>query len=114
MPLMKKGTTNGSTATATAPQTDASAEHKPSDCQPTQPAPTRKRSAESAITKDDYWRRREERDIERDKHMAWSGLAQAALDSVSVAQLNTDNTEDGLVSLVARIVDKLLKVRDSR
>jgi hypothetical protein len=108
MPLLKKGSTNGSTATAT-PPTEAP---QATIAKTTEQSATRKRQPE--MTKDDYWKRREERDIDRDKHMAWSGLAQAALNSVSVAQLNTDNTEDGLVSLVSRIVDKLLKVRDSR
>lgn len=66
------------------------------------------------MTKDDYWRRREERDIETSKNMAWSGLAQAALMSVSVCQLNIDNTEDGLVDLVSRLTNKLLAKRDNK
>jgi hypothetical protein len=70
--------------------------------------------AKTPMTRDDYWRRREERDIQRDKDMAWSGIAQAALASVGVIQLNADNTEDGLVALVVRITDKLLKARDDR
>ena len=70
--------------------------------------------AKAPLTKEGYWDRKEERDIQRDKDMAWSGLAQAALGSVGVIQLNAENTEDGLVSLVVRITDKLLKARDSR
>jgi hypothetical protein len=70
--------------------------------------------AKAPLTKEGYWDRKEERDVQRDKDMAWSGLAQAALASVGVIQLNADNTEDGLVSLVVRITDKLLKARDSR
>ena len=70
--------------------------------------------AAAPMTKDDYWRNREARDVERDAHMAWSGLAQAALNSVSVAQLNVENTEDGLVDLVTRITNKLLAKRDGK
>ena len=108
MPLLKKPI-NGS-PTAPSQDTCTPADHA-TVANATQPT-TRKRQTE--MTKDDYWRRREERDVERDKHMAWSGLAQAALTSVSVAQLNIDNTEDGLVGLVARITGKLLKLRDNR
>jgi hypothetical protein len=68
----------------------------------------------SHLSKEEYWDRKEARDVQRDKDMAWSGLAQAAIQSGLVAQFNMENTEDGLVITVARIVDKLLKVRDSR
>lgn len=68
--------------------------------------------ANAPLTKDSYWDRKEERDIQRDKDMAWSGLAQAAISSPYVAQFNMENTEDGLVALVVRITDKLLKARD--
>jgi hypothetical protein len=66
------------------------------------------------MTKDDYWRRREERDVQRDKDMAWSGLAQAALDSVGLVQLNTSNTLEGFVELVVKATDLLLQARDKR
>jgi len=72
-------------------------------------SPTKKHIA----SKDEYWTNREERDIHRDKDMAWSGLAQAALSSVSVAQLNVDNTKEGLVKLVAELTALLLKERDA-
>jgi len=41
------------------------------------------------MTKDDYWRRREERDIEKDKHIRLSGLLQALLGSVNFGQYCT-------------------------
>lgn len=66
------------------------------------------------MTKDDYWRSREERDIKRDKDMAWSGLAQAALGSVGIVQLNTTNTLEGFVELVVKATDLLLQARDKR
>jgi hypothetical protein len=66
------------------------------------------------LSKEEYWDRKEDRDIQRDKDMAWSGLAQAAIASPYVAQFNLENTEDGLVDLVVRITDKLLKARDAR
>lgn len=76
---------------------------------------SKERSVKNApMTKDDYWRRREERDAQRDKDMAWSGLAQAALDSVGIVQLNTTNTLEGFVELVVKATDLLLKARDSR
>jgi len=88
----------------------------PAESLPPMPENDKKASMprQKEMTKDDYWRRREERDAQRDKDMAWSGLAQAVLQSVAAAQMNIENTEDGLVALVARITDKLLKVRDNR
>ena len=56
----------------------------------------------------------EERDVQRDKDMAWSGLAQAALDSVGLVQLNTENTLEGFVALVVKATDLLLQARDKR
>lgn len=67
--------------------------------------------AKSLLTKDEYWTRREERDIQRDKDMAWSGLAQAALQSVGILQLNTSNTLEGLLALVNEATTKLLAMR---
>lgn len=118
MPLMKK-----SSAAVAEPPTHAS-----SDCQPTQPAasiPTPEQLAQVATVKekvgksasmsrDDYWRRREERDVQRDKDMAWSGLAQAAMQSVGLVQLNTNNTLEGLVELVVKTTNLLLKARDDK
>jgi hypothetical protein len=109
MPLTKKALTNDSIIVAPAVES-LKVESSVTTEAPKPPRHTR----ETSMTKDDYWRRREERDGQRDKDMAWSGLAQAALGSVLVAQLNTDNTEDGLVKLVARITEKLLKERDAR
>jgi hypothetical protein len=69
---------------------------------------------EAPMTKDDYWRRREERDVQRDKDMAWSGLAQAALDSIGLVQLNTSNTLEGFVELIVKATDLLLQARDKK
>lgn len=109
MPLMKKL----SIATAEPPKTET-----PTPKQLAQVATVKKSIAKAAnnapMSKDDYWRRREERDTQRDKDMAWSGLAQAALDSVGLIQLNTTNTLEGFVELVVKATDLLLAARDKR
>lgn len=110
MPLLKKG----STTTAEPP-----AQETPTVGQLAKVEETKKTAAKKAVdsapmTKDDYWRRREERDIQRDKDMAWSGLAQAALTSVGLVQFNTGNTVEGLVELVAKTTNLLLAARDKR
>lgn len=83
--------------------------------------PVSRHARETLITKDDYWRRREERDIQkedrqvqRDKDMAWSGLAQAVIQSVGIIQFNTAGTVEGLVELTVRVTDLLLQARDKR
>lgn len=68
----------------------------------------------AATTKDEYWTNREERDIQRDKDMAWSGLAQASLASVGLLQLNMTNTLEGYLELVVKATDLLLQARDKR
>jgi glutamate synthase domain-containing protein 2 len=111
MPLLKK---SPETIIEEAIKTKASVEQKNKVEHPsTKSTKTAVEKGKTPLTKEGYWDRKEERDIQRDKDMAWSGLAQAALSSVGVIQLNADNTEDGLVSLVVRITDKLLKARDN-
>ncbi len=110
MPLSKAG----STAVApTTTATNASGGTISAAIAAAQAAPARAAAKKSAggMSKDEYWDRKELRDIERDKHMAWSGLAQAALTSGVVAQFNIDNTEDGLVAAVVRITEKILAKR---
>ena len=63
------------------------------------------------LSKEEYWDRKELRDIQRDRDMAWSGIAQAALQSVYVGQFNVENSVDGLVKVVAEVTTKLLALR---
>lgn len=129
MPLMKKTAETQATDRVTTEQPSALAITGSPDAQqqdniaktetsasPKRLGGTRKAGdkTEAPMTKDDYWRRREERDVQRDKDMAWSGLAQAALQSVGLIQLNTDNTLEGLLMLVDKTVGSLLQIRDQR
>lgn len=109
MPLLKKGSTT----------VEPPAQETPTSEQLAKVVETKKQAGKKAadsapMTKDDYWRRREERDVQRDKDMAWSGLAQAALTSVGLVQFNTNNTIEGLVELVVKTTDLLLAARDKR
>ncbi len=111
MPLLKKAPT--ATESNSAIGTMAKAAETGTPEQLTQVAAAKKAVTKRiATTKDEYWTNREERDIQRDKDMAWSGLAQAALDSVGLLQLNTTNTLEGFVELVVKTTDLLLKARD--
>lgn len=58
--------------------------------------------AQALMTKDDYWRRREERDIETGIHIRRSGVWQAALQSMGVQQLNAANTLESFLALVEK------------
>lgn len=104
MPLVKKSPT----AIAEAPKTEEATREQLVQVTAAKKAAAKK----SATTKDEYWSNREERDIQRDKDMAWSGLAQAALDSVGLLQLNTSNTHEGFLELVVKTTDLLLQARD--
>lgn len=107
MPLVKKSTA------VVAPQPEAMAIEAPKPIEAVKAA-LKKATNDAPITKDDYWRRREERDVQRDKDMAWSGLAQAALTSVGLVQLNATNTAEGLVDVVVQVTELLLAARDKR
>jgi hypothetical protein len=113
MPLIKNG--NVRQGTDGSPMVAVNSTASTNDTVVSSPTTKKTAARKTAVhlTKEEYWDRKEARDIQRDKDMAWSGLAQAALSSVGVIQLNADNTEDGLVSLIVRITDKLLKARDS-
>jgi hypothetical protein len=60
---------------------------------------------EKPLTKDDYWRRREERDIETGIRIRRSGVWQAALKSVGVLQFNTSGTLEGMLALVEKVAE---------
>jgi hypothetical protein len=57
------------------------------------------------MTKDDYWKNREARDIETGIRIRRSGVWQASLNSVGLLQLNTENTLEGFLALVAKAAD---------
>lgn len=61
-------------------------------------APAQKR--EAPMTKDDYWRRREERDIRTGECMRLSGVLQALLGSVNFGQFCTVADKDAYLAHV--------------
>jgi hypothetical protein len=65
--------------------------------------------AEAPMTKDDYWRNREERDIEKDQRISRQGMFQAALQSTGVLQLNTGNTLEDYLKLVEQTAERGLQ-----
>jgi len=84
MPLIKKTVA----AIAEPPKQDA-----PTPAQEAHAAAVKKGVAKATssapMTKDDYWRQREERDISKDKHIRLSGILQALLNSVNFGQYCT-------------------------
>jgi hypothetical protein len=65
--------------------------------------------AEGSMTKDDYWKRREERDIQNSQHMRRAGAFQACLQSVGLLQLNTGNTLEDYLKLVEQAADRCVQ-----
>lgn len=61
---------------------------------------------EAAMSKDDYWRRREERDLDTQTHIRRSGVWQAAIQSMGLLQLNTNNTLEDYLKLVEQAADR--------
>lgn len=110
MPLTKKASTvtleNVANAITTAHQEDLKAVNS----QPTQPAPTRAPAErKTSLTKDDYWRRREERDIRTGECMRLSGVLQALLGSVNFGQFCTVADKDAYLSHVEEASLRLAK-----
>lgn len=68
-----------------------------------------KRHIESAMTKDDYWRRREERDLIKDKHIRLSGVLQAVLGSVNFGQYCTVADKNAYLADVEEAALRLAK-----
>lgn len=68
---------------------------------------TIKPMVKQAMTKDDYWRRREERDLEKDKHIRLSGILQALLGSVNFGQYCTGTDRNAYLNDVQEAALKL-------
>lgn len=65
------------------------------------------RKATAELSKDDYWRRREDRDIETGIRIRRSGVYQAALQSVGLMQYCP--TLDDYLKMLVRVADEGLK-----
>lgn len=100
MPLTKKLSSNSEeTATTSAtPQTGGLIE----------PERNHSSRAQKEMTKDDYWRRREERDIETGVRIRRSGVIQAAAMSVGTSQYNLGSTIDSYADVVEKLAERML------
>lgn len=65
-----------------------------------------KAGASAPLTKESYWERKEERDIETGKRIRRSGVWQAALQSMGSLQFNQGGTLDSFLDLVDKIADR--------
>lgn len=109
MPLKK----SGSSAAVAEPPTQAAASTTPSAATPA-PAPAAapkaapKQSAPKGakLDKEEYWTRKEERDIETGKRIRRSGVWQAALQSMAGLQFNQGGTLETYLDLVDKIADR--------
>jgi hypothetical protein len=84
MPLIKKV----ATITAEPPKQDAPTPEQEAHVTATKKS-IAKATSNAPMTKDNYWRQREERDIAKDKHIRLSGILQALLNSVNFGQYCT-------------------------
>jgi hypothetical protein len=68
---------------------------------------TREAGAKAAapLSKDDYWKNREARDIETGIRIRRSGVWQAALQSTGLLQLNVGNTLQDFLAIVEKAAD---------
>ncbi len=67
------------------------------------------KAKDAEMTKDDYWRRREERDIETQRGIRLSGVLQALLESVNFGQYCTGTTAEDYLTKVEEAALRLAK-----
>jgi len=101
MPLSKKG----ATATAEAPAAVVTPATTPPPAKKLGGTREAGAKASAPMTKDGYWERKEARDIETGIRIRRSGVWQAALQSMGILQLNTNNTLEGFLALVEKAAD---------
>lgn len=107
MPL-KKLATNGSAATAEAPVTAQATINVSSLTPLVAPKAAPKQMApkvSKADTKENYWERKEDRDIETGKRIRRSGVWQAALQSMAGLQFNQAGTVESYLALVDKLAE---------
>lgn len=63
----------------------------------------------AVASKDEYWANREERDIEKDKHIRLSGVLQALLGSVNFGQYCTGTTAEDYLTKAEQAALRLAK-----
>lgn len=113
MPLTKRAETAPSVASsvAAAALPPAGTPALPTEFMGTQPVAAAKRlggtrkpgeKAETPLTKEGYWDRKEVRDIETGIRIRRSGVWQASLQSVGILQLNRENTLESFLALVEK------------
>lgn len=69
-------------------------------------APKQSAPKGAKLDKEEYWTRKEERDIETGKRIRRSGVWQAALESMSGLQFNQGGTLETYLDLVDKIADR--------
>lgn len=67
------------------------------------------RKADAPMTKDDYWRNREERDIENSKRIGYRGILQACITSPMAGQYCTGNTPEAFAEHMLKLADLVNK-----
>lgn len=116
MPLAKRipeGTANQAGAigaTATLPAVTPATTPPPTVTAPkAAPAAVKARAAKAGnevpLTKETYWERKEERDIETGKRIRRSGVWQAALQAMAGLQFNQGGTIESYLELVDRLAE---------
>lgn len=112
MPLIKHVAQTSVLPPATLPEAakqDAESFAGSTKSEESKPAYTGRKAASDTTSKDDYWRRREERDIETGIRIRRSGVWQAAIQSVNLGQYHTGTTPESYLELVAKAAEAGLK-----
>lgn len=115
MPLLRRATTQTAvepkqeSPVTLLPEVAAIAEATDNLAKPANPAKfASHRNTSAPMTKDDYWARREQRDIETGIRIRRSGVVQAAAMSVGTSQYCTGNTIDAYADVVEKLAERML------